>query len=119
MGPELLKQALFEYFVDCAIPFVAEKELEEGNVCELCGKIMICPSVIDGCVKKHQFCKKCIVLWQGLINNPEIGTLNEDDPEKNKVKVGDFADNVNDIVLPKYCPLYTKCFAKLGAEDIK
>merc|ERR1712190_598883 len=87
--PELLKQALFRYFVDCSAPFVINKELEGKNKCNLCQKYMVRPTRINGC-NMHKFCRKCIVLWQELINNPYIGTLKDNHEEIAKVKVGDF-----------------------------
>ena len=74
--PKLLKEALFRYFVDCAVPFTLPKQMQNENKCDLCQRFMIRPTTICAC-KMHKYCRKCIDLWQQLIDNPDMGTMKE------------------------------------------
>eukprot|EP00483_Globobulimina_turgida_P006780 UN06792 len=115
--PDLLRKAMFIYYIDCKIPFSLNPYQSANKICHLCGNY-----IIDGYApcEKHRFCYKCILQWKEMINNPDWGTLKEYYQE-NKIDLQRLiaSDEVNvlrDIILPQYCPLYIECHKEL--DDI-
>eukprot|EP01084_Bolivina_argentea_P227231 383788_1 len=109
--PNLVKKAMFEYWIDCRIPFNLNQQ-QQQNICNLCGNYMIEATLIKQC-KLHTFCKKCIVQWQSMINSFNWGIYTfKHDFEANVVDLGktnliknhDDINILKNIILPKYCP---------------
>ena len=150
--PPLLREMMFMYYIDCKLPYnpgivnIEHDEEQKGNedvLCNLCGKYMIEPTDVntlinfkdnmkfsrhrnvdkqEKCQKNHKFCKKCIIGWQQLIDNPEYGNMHV--PHSKTVNLEDtivakFGDRNKakrmkcdyEIFLPERCPGYLECFS--------
>eukprot|EP01084_Bolivina_argentea_P217347 369035_1 len=108
-----LRKAMILFGIDCKIPF-SSNYMQNIKKCGICENYPINPYFISTC-NQHIFCYKCILHWKEMINNPDWGTMQEND-DFNCVNVSTLlqTDHVlQTILLPQFCPLYYECYKEL------
>jgi len=95
---DALAQAMFEYYIDCRVPFNEEAVINSDNQCPICYNLIVHPANIGNAECKHVFCKLCLQQWSFT----ELGSQNEENKQSKEEKT---------------CPLCRKEICKIKMEN--